>query len=195
VDARWCLVHATHVTHDEVSSLAASGAVTGLCPITEANLGDGLFPLAELQGQEGRYAIGSDSNVLISVSEELRLLEYGQRLRDCARNVMATDAHSTGRAMFDAALRGGHQASGVGRDAEPGLVVGAPADFVSLRDDASLVARSEDQILDTLIFASPRGLVDCVWRAGRKVVSGGVHVERAQIEARFRRTLSRLLAS
>src|SRR5690349_20391797 len=102
VNEQWCLVHATHVTQDEVASLARSKAVVGLCPITEANLGDGLFPAASFQSQGGTYAVGSDSNVLISLSEELRLLEYGQRLRDGARNVLArTSSVSTGRELFD----------------------------------------------------------------------------------------------
>jgi formiminoglutamate deiminase len=194
VDARWCLVHATHVTDDEVVALARSRAVAGLCPITEANLGDGVFPAASFRSAGGSYAIGSDSNVLISVSEELRLLEYGQRLRDGARNVLAhAPGDSTGRVLFDEAVRGGAQASGVGGGV--GLAVGAPADIISLGDDVALAARAGDAILDSFIFASPRGVIDGVWRAGRKVVSGGVHVNRAPIAARYRATLQRLLSA
>ena len=193
VDERWCLVHATHVTNDEVASLARSKAVAGLCPITEANLGDGLFPAASFQAQGGVYAVGSDSNVLISVSEELRMLEYGQRLRDGTRNALArVPGGSTGRALFDDVLRGGMQAAGVG--GVSGLAVGAPADIVSLDDDVALAGRSGDAILDSFIFASRRGVIDGVWRAGRKLVSGGMHVNRAPIAARFRSTLQRLLA-
>ena len=227
VDARWCLVHATHVTHAEVTALAASGAVAGLCPITEANLGDGVFPAAAYQANGGAYAIGSDSNVLISLSEELRLLEYGQRLRDGARNVMAgAPGKSTGRVLFDNVVRGGAQAAGLtlgaaaasavraigesdvamrGVPTAPagsailsvptGLSVGAPADIVSLVDDVAFTGRGDDAILDTLIFASSRGLVDCVWRAGRKVVAGGAHRSRAAIAARFRATVQRLVAA
>jgi formiminoglutamate deiminase len=230
VNAQWCLVHATHVTEDEVAALASSGAVAGLCPITEANLGDGVFPAATYQANGGAYAVGSDSNVLISVSEELRLLEYGQRLRDGARNVMARAAgQSTGRVLFDSVVRGGAQAAGTiqvarsVRDASAaiatpdgavgassvaasglaagasgvasGIAVGAPADIVSLADDIAFAGRSNDAILDTFIFANPRGLIDSVWRAGRKVVSGGVHANRAAVAARFRATLQRLLAA
>lgn len=203
VDARWCLVHATHVVLNEVAAIASSGAVVGLCPITEANLGDGVFPAADFQARGGRYAVGSDSNVLISVSEELRLLEYGQRLRDGVRNVLVTAGKSTGRAIFDAVIAGGTQAAGVPGAGVPGagvpgagvLAVGASADIVSLRDDLALTGRSEDQILDTFLFANPRGLIDCVWRAGRKVVSGGVHLERARVAARFRETLRRLVSA
>jgi formiminoglutamate deiminase len=196
VGAQWCLVHATHVTDDEVGALARSGAVAGLCPITEANLGDGVFPAASFKAAGGRYGIGSDSNVLISVSEELRLLEYGQRLRDGARNVLARApgaewAGSTGRTLFDEVVRGGAQAAG----AVAGLTVGASADIVSLSDDVALAARTDDAILDSFIFSSPRGVVDGVWRAGRKVVSGGVHANRAPIAVRFRATLQRLLAA
>jgi cytosine/adenosine deaminase-related metal-dependent hydrolase len=165
-----------------------------LCPITEANLGDGVFPAASFRSAGGSYAIGSDSNVLISVSEELRLLEYGQRLRDGARNVLAhAPGDSTGRVLFDEAVRGGAQASGVGGGV--GLAVGAPADIISLGDDVALAARAGDAILDSFIFASPRGVIDGVWRAGRKVVSGGVHVNRAPIAARYRATLQRLLSA
>ena len=194
VNEQWCLVHATHVTDDEVASLARSRAVAGLCPITEANLGDGVFPAASFQLQGGVYAVGSDSNVLISVSEELRLLEYGQRLRDGARNVLArASGISTGRALFDDVVRGGAQAAGVSGSC--GLSVGAAADIVSLSDDITLAARSGDAILDSFIFASQRGVIDSVWRAGRKLVSGGVHVNRAAVAARFRATLQRLLAA
>lgn len=226
VDSRWCLVHATHVLPHEVMAFAESGAVAGLCPITEANLGDGVFPAVDFQRGGGRYAVGSDSNVLISPSEELRLLEYGQRLRDHARKLLATQEKSTGRAIFDAVLAGGTQAAGVstvggtngasgasgasgvpgasgasgvsgapGGAVEVGLVVGAAADIVSLRDDLALTGRSGDQILDTFIFASSRSLVDCVWRAGRKLVSGGVHLERESVAARFRTTLERLVSA
>jgi len=209
VDARWCLVHATHVTDDEVTAFARSGAVAGLCPITEANLGDGVFPAATFQARGGQYAVGSDSNVRIDLSEELRLLEYGQRLRDGARNVLAQAAgSSTGRALYDAAVTGGAQAAGVigasglvvgapasGVARVSGLAVGAHADIVSLADDVVLAARAGDAILDTFIFASPRAAIDGVWRAGKKLVSGGVHVKRAALASRFRAALQRLLAA
>ena len=123
------LVKAHRSTNPCSRHAAASGATAGLCPITEANLGDGLFPATTFKGA---FGVGSDSNVLISLAEELRLLEYGQRLKRRKRNVMARHADSsTGRALFDAALAGGAQATGV----EGGLALGAPADIVSLAAD------------------------------------------------------------
>ncbi len=192
VDARWCLVHATHLATAELEPLVRSGAVAGLCPITEANLGDGVFRAAEFLDLGGSVAIGSDSNVLVSAAEELRTLEYGQRLRHQARNVLAGDnGHSTGRYLFDAAVRGGSQALGC---ESAGLAVGASADLLSLNTlHSSLVARQRDALLDSWVFASSHGAIDCVWRAGRKVVVSGVHVNRAQIAATYRTRLQGLL--
>lgn len=182
VDERWCLVHATHVESAEMAGIEASGAVIGLCPITEANLGDGLFPAA---GFGGRFGIGSDSNVRIDAAEELRLLEYGQRLVRRQRNVLARDGASTGRTLFDRALAGGAQALGA---EAPALVAGAPADIVALADDGE--GASGDALLDRWIFA--QGRIDSVWRAGRQVVCEGRHVARDLIARRYRETLRRL---
>jgi formimidoylglutamate deiminase len=170
VDAQWCLVHATHMTADETMRLAGSGALAGLCPITEANLGDGLFPARDYLRQGGRFGVGSDSNVLISAAEELRLLEYGQRLFHRERNVLDD--------LYVRALDGA-QALGV----ETGLAVGQPADLVSLDCD-----------LDSFIFASARSPIDCVWRFGRKQVSGGRHIKRDTILADYRRLMQKLSA-
>jgi formimidoylglutamate deiminase len=193
VDDRWCLIHSTHLTETEVARLAGSGAVAGLCPITEGNLGDGVFPGTQFLGAGGALGIGTDSNVLISVAQELRQLEYSQRLRDRARNVLAGGPNrSTGRTLFEAALRGGAQATAV--SAQAGIAVGAPADFFSLAtNDVMFAGRSGDQVLDTFIFAGGERCIDSVWRAGRKVVSGGRHHARDAIEARYRATLERLL--
>ncbi|WP_309643013.1 formimidoylglutamate deiminase [Phenylobacterium sp.] len=193
VDPRWCLVHATHVSPDEISDMALSGAVVGLCPITEANLGDGLFLAPEFQQQGGRFGIGSDSNVLIDVAEELRTLEYGQRLARRTRNVMAAEpGDSTGAGLYRAALAGGGQALGVGASR---LAVGEPADIVSLdRDHPVLVGRQGDALIDSWAFAGRRDVVDNVWRAGVRLVSGGRHRARDAIAARYRRTLARILA-
>ena len=170
VDAQWCLVHATHMTPEETTRLATSGAIAGLCPITEANLGDGLFPARDYLAQGGRFGIGSDSNVLISVAEELRLLEYGQRLFHRERNVLDN--------LYVRALDGA-QALGV----ESGIAVGQPADLISLDCD-----------LDTFVFASARSPIDCVWRFGRKQVEGGRHVQRDTILADYRRLMQKLSA-
>lgn len=191
VDARWCLVHATHMTDAETRGLAASGAVTGLCPITEANLGDGLFPAAEFLAAGGVYGVGSDSNVLIDMAEELRLLEYGQRLATRSRNVMAPAGGSTGAALFGAALHGGARAL----RGTAALAAGASADFVTLDADHPVLAgRRGDALLDGLIFASGRQAIDTVWRRGKKLVEKGRHVDRERIASNYRRTLAELLA-
>ena len=193
VDARWCLVHATHVDEAELQRIADSQAVVGLCPITEANLGDGLFPMREFLDAGGRFGVGSDSNVLIDAAEELRLLEYGQRLRLQQRNVLATrDTTSTGRVLFEGAVQGAAQALGV----TSGLRVGAPADFIGLdAQHPALVSRSGDALLDSWVFATRNGAVDGVWRRGRKIVSGGRHHLRDAITARFRLAMSGLLSA
>jgi formiminoglutamate deiminase len=191
VDHRWCLIHATHATPAEIRAVADSGAVAGLCPVTEANLGDGLFPAATFKGA---FGVGSDSNVLIGLTDELRQLEYSQRLALKARNVMASDAvASTGRALFEGAWRGGSQALGV---AKTGLAEGALADIVSLdSENVALAGRSGDAILDSWVFGAGRNLVDCVWACGRKVVQDGRHHSRIAVAQRFRRTIEGLLVA
>ncbi|MGO4565968.1 formimidoylglutamate deiminase [Rhizobium sp. 2YAF20] len=188
VDGRWCLIHATHMTDDETRRMALSNAVAGLCPITEGNLGDGTFPAPLFLGQGGRYGIGSDSNILISLPDELRQLEYSQRLALRARNVVATPGGSTARALFDHAVVGGGQAL----KAPAGLSVGNHADIVSLDIDACPYLAG-DQLLDSWIFAA--GVkVDCVWALGRKQVTSGRHIKREAVSARFRAALQELLA-
>jgi formimidoylglutamate deiminase len=192
VDRRWCLIHATHATDAEIRSVADSGAVVGLCPVTEANLGDGTFNAPEFIKRGGAFGIGSDSNVLIGVSDELRQLEYSQRLALKARNVLACGATaSTGRALFDGAMRGGSQALGV---ASTGLMEGAFADIVSLdAENVAFAGRSSDAILDSWIFGAGCSPVDCVWARGRKVVKDGRHHGREMVALRFRRALEGLL--
>lgn len=192
VDARWCLVHATHITDAEAARLARCGAVAGLCPITEANLGDGLFPASAFVEAGGHYGIGSDSNVLIDAAEELRLLEYGQRLALRSRNVMAgEEGGSTGAALYAGALAGGAAALGV----EGGIAVGRPADIVSLDlDHPALMQRQGDAITDSFIFAAGRRAIDCVWRRGEKLVSRGRHRDRDRAVRDYHRALERLIA-
>lgn len=191
LDTRWCLVHATHVTDEELSRIAAASAVVGLCPITEANLGDGIFPARDFAGLGGRYGLGSDSNVLISAAEEMRLLEYAQRLSLQSRGAMATPrCPSTGASIFCASLAGGAQALGC----ETGLAVGRAADIVSLDPThVSLAGRSGDALLDAWIFATAADPVDTVWRFGRKVVSGGRHHRRDEVARRYLGALHRLV--
>ena len=189
VDERWCLIHATHMTPAETSGMAATGAVAGLCPITEANLGDGAFPGAPFTQHGGRFGIGSDSNVLIGVADELRQLEYSQRILHRARNVLAAPGQSNGYALFTRALAGGNQALGAQAG---GLATGQSADLVSLdAGHASLSGKRDDEIFDGWIFARATA-VDCVWVGGRKLVTVGRHANRDRIAARFARVMSDL---
>ncbi|MGD0642759.1 MAG: formimidoylglutamate deiminase, partial [Roseiarcus sp.] len=192
VDSRWCLVHATHMDGEETRRLARARAVAGLCPVTEANLGDGVFAAPDFAAEGGVYGVGTDSNVFVGVAAELRQLEYAQRLRDRARNVCAAAGGSTGRTLYDAALAGGAQALArrCGR-----LAAGASADIVTLRADHPLLAgRSDDQVLDTWIFSVGNPLVDCVWSGGRKVVADGRHPDRETIAATFAAAMRGLCA-
>jgi formimidoylglutamate deiminase len=191
VDERWCLIHATHMTEEETTAMARAGAVAGLCPITEANLGDGTFPAPLFMTQGGRFGIGSDSNVLIGVADELRQLEYSQRLHRQARNVLARPGQSNGRALFDAALAGGSVALGAEAG---GIAAGAPADLVSLNAaHHSLTGKAGDAVLDAWIFANGTA-VDGTWARGRKLVEGGRHVARDAIASRFRNAMTDLTA-
>lgn len=192
VDQRWCLVHATHMTSHEISALARSRAVAGLCPMTEANLGDGVFPAQTFLQQGGSFGVGSDSNVLIDAAEELRLLEYSQRWTALARNVLApAPGGSTGSWLLQRAVDGGAQALGV----SAGLQMGASADIVTLDvNHPSLIARSPDQLIDSWIFAARGAAVEHVWRSGRQVVKHGRHVAREAIAARYRKAVGTLLS-
>ena len=198
VDERWCLVHATHADDAELTGIAGRGAVVGLCPLTEANLGDGIFAGADFLARGGRIGVGSDSNILTDAAGELCMLEYSQRLAQRARNVLASGADgSTGRALFDAALAGGSQAlhGSASHAARAGLAPGAPLDLITLASEhPALSGRGDDEILDSWIFAGGRELVDCVWRAGVKLVSGGRHRARETIVARYANALRQLRA-
>ena len=192
VDARWCAVHATQMQPAETLALAATGAVAGLCPITEANLGDGIFDGMRWLGAGGRFGVGSDSNVRISLTEELRLLEYSQRLANKGRAMFATGDRSTGRVLFEGAVQGGAQAAGRQSGA---IRVGDWADLLALDMAAvDLEGRQGDDILDALIFAGDDRLVRDVWSAGRHMVTGGRHVARGAIEAGYRRVMAGLRA-
>ncbi|MBB3407128.1 formiminoglutamate deiminase [Rhizobium sp. BK316] len=189
VDQRWCLIHATHMTDDETRRMAKSGAIAGLCPITEANLGDGTFSAPLFLSEGGRFGIGSDSNILISVAEELRQLEYSERLALRARNVIASTGGSTSQALFEQALAGG----GAALKAPSGLVAGNYADIVSL-DSSAVSYLSEDRLLDHWIFAGGVA-VDSVWALGRKQVENGRHLRRDLIDRRFIAAMNELLAA
>ena len=183
VNDRWCLIHATHMSANETENMAKSGAIAGLCPITEANLGDGIFPAETFLKAGGRFGVGSDSNVQIGVADELRQLEYSQRLRHQSRNVLANPGQSNGMALLNSAVEGGASALGL---EQPGLSVGAAADFITLNaNHVSLAGRDNDRIIDSYVFHAGNALIDCVWSQGKKCVSDGLHHDRDRIAKRF----------
>lgn len=189
LDARWCMIHATQMTPLETAALARTGAVAGLCPITEANLGDGIFDGPGWLAAGGVFGVGTDSNVRISLAEELRVLEYSQRLALRARAVMA-DQRSTGRLLWEEAATGGAQAAGRGSGR---IEVGQWADLVALdTTDVRLEGLAGDQLLDAFLFAGRDCLVTDLWSAGRHIVQGGRHIARDAIATRFRATMRRL---
>jgi formiminoglutamate deiminase len=193
IGAGWCAIHATHMTHAETDALAKSGAVAGLCPITEANLGDGPFNGPRWLVAGGAFGIGSDSNVRISLTEELRTLEYSQRLRDLARNVMVENDGSVGQTLYLGAANGGARA--LGRRSGQ-IAPGYLADLTAIdHSHPALCALRPDQILDGLAFAAPDTVVTDLWSAGRHQVRGGRHVQRDQIIDGWRRAVKGLVAA
>ncbi len=191
VDFLWTLVHATHLTETEVRAIAARGATVALCPTTEANLGDGLFPLRDFLVAGGLWSVGSDSHVSTSPVEELRWLEYGQRLRAHRRNVAALPhLASVGESLLGHALAGGARAT---MQPVGALEPGQRADLLVLDEDApELAARSAENVVDSWIFSGSRNLVREVFAGGRRVVADGRHVKRDAIAARYRRTAAAL---
>jgi formimidoylglutamate deiminase len=187
IDARWCLVHATHLDDSEVARLAGSGAVAGLCPTTEANLGDGIFRLPDFSGAIG---VGTDSHVGASPRGELRALEYSQRLARQARAVAAEPGGSVGETLLRRALAGGAQACGRRIGA---LAVGSRADLVALdAGHAALVGRAGAAVVDSWVFAGDANPVDAVWVGGRQLVAGGRHLARDALAPPFARAMRRL---
>lgn len=190
IDARWCLIHATHMTPAEVLGAAQSGAVAGLCPVTEANLGDGVFAGPDYLAAGGAFGVGTDSNVNISLSQELRTLEYSQRLTHRERNMMVSREGSVGETLYLGAATGGAQAI----DRNSGAIAtGKLADLVAVDSEHPTLCLLQDhQLLDGFVFASEDKVVTDVWAAGRHQVQGGRHVARDQIRARYRDTLADL---
>ncbi len=191
VDDSWCLVHATHTDAQETAAMAASGCVAGLCPTTEANLGDGFFDLRDYAAAGGCWGIGSDSQISVDPVEELRWLEYGLRLQTRRRNLLSSAANaSSGRVLLDAALAGGARASGrrIGR-IEPGY----RADLLTL-DYAHprLYGRRGDALIDSWIFSGNQNLVRDVYVGGRRVIADGHHADEEMIARNYRATLDQL---
>jgi formimidoylglutamate deiminase len=191
VNENWCAIHATHMTADETVRLAKSGAVAGLCPTTEANLGDGVFPAVSFMKPGGAFGIGSDSHISISPAEDLRMLEYSQRLTHNRRNALAAGpGQSTGRSLFEAATRGGGQALQQNMGA---IEIGKRADFVVLDDEHhSLLGRAEDNALDAWIFSGGNACVRDVYVGGKLLVKDREHLNSASITRNFKKTLVRL---
>jgi formimidoylglutamate deiminase len=192
VDRRWCLVHATHSTSAELKAVAAAGAVIALCPTTEANLGDGLFPLPAWLAAGGAFAIGSDSHISLSPAEELRWLEYQARLASKHRNVLAVQSESsTGAVLWRHACSAGTRATGRNIGA---LEAGRRADIVVLDTSTPLfVGRDDDELIDTFIFAGNGHEVRDVMVAGRWLVQEGRHFAETAIAAGYKRAMSRIL--
>lgn len=191
VDQHWCLVHATHMNPAETEGVLRNKAVIGLCPSTEADLGDGYFPIENWFRRTGSFGIGSDSNLRISAIEELRMLEFQARLHSGKRNVLTEKGLSMGRSLYQRALAGGAQAMGqnVGR-IEPGF----RADLVELdRDHLFLAGRREDQLLDSWILAGDQTMIRSVWVGGQKQVANGKHLAREKLQLAFRKAMLELL--
>ena len=193
VDSRWCVIHATHMDPQEIEDLAASGAVAGLCPTTEASLGDGVFPLRPYLAHGGRFGIGTDSHVGISPRDELRQLETSQRLMLGERAVATSEVMPhPGRLLLEAALAGGAQAAGRALGA---VAPGMRCDLIELDPDhPSLVGREGDRLLDAWVFSGQGNPVRTVICGGRRVVAEGRHLAGPAIREAFGRTMRRLLA-
>ena len=190
INSQWCLIHCTQMLHHEVKDLAATGAIAGLCPITESNLGDGIFDGLNWLKSGGSLAIGSDSNIRISLSEEIRTLEYSQRLRDKSRASLATEDKSTARRIFDEILTGGAKAA----NRKTGEIkVGKWADLISLDENhTNLIQAEGDTILDCFIFSSDDKMVKDVWSAGRHQVKNGQHINRENIICDYSKVIREL---
>jgi formimidoylglutamate deiminase len=187
VDENWTLVHATHLDAREVLGIARSRAVVALCPTTEANLGDGVFPLRDFLEHGGRFGIGSDSNVSVSPVEELRWLEYGQRLVTRQRNIAASEAlPSAGESLVVRAVGGGRQANGAGEQDDDLLLLDG--------ESLSLAGAAAADVHDRFVFAGNRNLVKDVFVAGKQVITGGRHPRGEAIARRYQRALRGLLA-
>ncbi len=190
VNTRWCLVHATQADREEQRLAAAGGAVIGLCPSTEADLGDGIFAAEHWQALNGRWGIGSDSNLRLDVAEELRLLEYTQRLVSGRRNVLSAGQPHLGAALYREACLGGRQALG---QACGDIVQGDYADFICLDGNhPQLAGKADEALLDTYLFAGGPGMIKQVWIAGEPVVEHGEHRDESAIRRQFVKTMRTL---
>jgi formimidoylglutamate deiminase len=187
INQRWCMIHCTQMLPHETSGLAKTGAIAGLCPITESSLGDGIFDGLRWFNNGGKIAIGSDSNIRISLSEELRTLDYSQRLRDNSRAALATQEKSTARRLFDEINIGGAQAAARKCGS---ITEGNWADLMTLdTDHIDLDGKTGDVLLDSYVFAGDDRMVRDVWSAGRHMVKAGKHIRREEIIHAYRNTV------
>lgn len=192
IGENWCLIHCTHMTESETIRLAQSGAVAGLCPLTESNLGDGIFNGVEFLKAGGNIAIGSDSCIRISVSGELSTLEYSQRLRYLGRNILAINEGSTGQQIYVHAAVG--SAKALGRKSGS-IEVGKLADLVAINSDhQALCALKPSQLIDGWVFSGSDSVITDIWSAGRHCVKNGQHVARNKIVNRYRSAIKKLIA-
>jgi formimidoylglutamate deiminase len=192
ISANWCLIHCTHMTQSETIRLAQSGAVAGLCPLTESNLGDGIFNGVEYLNAGGAIGLGSDSCIRISVSGELSTLEYSQRLRDIGRNILAIGEGSTGQQIYLRAAQGAAKA--LGRKSGS-IAVGNLADLVAIDSNhKSLCALKPSQLIDGWVFAGADCVVTDVWSAGRHCVKNGRHITHNPIVRRYKTAIKKLVA-
>jgi len=191
VDQHWCLVHATHATPTELQAIRQAGAVVGVCSTTEANLGDGCFPLDDFVTSGGRFGIGSDSQVSIDPREELRAAEYALRLSKQRRGLVCQSSQlHCGTSLYALASAGGAQALGLAGE----LVAGAVADIVVIdTNQAQFAGIRDDALLDAHVFAPRPGAVRDVLVAGRWVVRNGRHAQREFVMESYRRSVARLL--
>ncbi|WP_372887305.1 amidohydrolase family protein, partial [Shimia sp.] len=190
LDRRWCLIHLTQMRPHETAALARTGAVAGLCPLTEASLGDGIFDAPRWMAAGGEISIGSDSNIRISLAEEMRLLDTTQRLRDHSRAALATPERSSGRQILDAICAGGAQAAGRGTGR---IAVGEWADLLALdTGHIDLAGLRGDTLVDSFAFAGDNRMVADVWAAGRHMVRQGRHVRRDSITRAYRQAVAPL---
>ncbi|WP_050929558.1 formimidoylglutamate deiminase [Aestuariivita boseongensis] len=190
LSSRWCLIHCTQMTAEETTALAHTGAVAGLCPLTEASLGDGIFDGLRWVQNGGTISVGSDSNIRISLAEELRQLDTSQRLRDHSRAAFATSEKSTGERLWEGVAQGGAQAAGRGAGQ---IAQGEWADLLALdMTHVDLAGLRPDTCLDTFVFAGDSGMVKDVWSAGRHMVQDGRHIRHAEITNAYRRAVAEL---
>ena len=194
LDKHWCLIHATHIDEAERKGIIAKEAIAGICPTTEANLGDGIFPTTEFLAEKGTIAIGSDSHISVNPIEELRWLEYAQRLIKQQRAILATDEHaSVGQNLWQQAAMGGAQSTNSNTGC---LAIGKQADLLVLdKDKTKLFANANQQLLDSMIFASQQNPVSYVMVNGIWQIKAQQHVEQVQASDNFAKLLVRLSAS